>query len=261
MAQQQNKVGSIGSDKDIELTLHTKSSIRLWNGRKAKEGEKYGVLGFAGFARRMKMIEDNIQNDDPYALYHFDQVQKAVKELESFYLSFEDDIQAIMATVPKSLKIPDVSSTTPIIYPVKFASRVGFAGLYQLIKLDELVLEILKAAHIAKISSKEKSKMIYTLENKMRYVFGLTFKYRFMDVTRDDIAANNAKAQRAIEALGEIPTPYLTGEIEVDNAPRLPANREVALLVDAVEEEEEIETLDEVLDDLLDDIDDAKASA
>lgn len=232
-----NSVGSVGTDSDIELTLHTRSANTIWNGRRANEGEKYGVLGFPGFARRMKMIEEAIKKDDPYALFHFDIIQQAVMELEKDYLKFEDDIQSILATIPKSLKIPDVTSKKPVIYPVKFASRVGFAGLYQLIKLDELVLQILKAQHVAKISKNEKGKMVHSLENRMRSIFSMTFKYRYMDVTRDDMAANNAKARRAIEALGEIPEPYLTGTIEVENAPRLPTSRELAQLAQAEEEE------------------------
>lgn len=251
------KVASLAAEAAMTLTLHTHSAVKVWAGRK-KTDKQYGVMGLPGFVAKMRIIEDAIRKDDPYALYHFSVIQDAISAIEEEYAAFEQDINSIMSSVPKALTLPDVSSSKPAVYEIKFASRTGFSALYQLIKLDELVLKVLKAQHIAKISVKDKIKLCHVLESRIRRLFNLTYKYHFTDVTRDDMAANNAKARRAIELMGDLEEEYLTGEAEVENAPLLPEKREIGLLDKNSSEAESLSLMKTMLSSV-EELDDDKA--
>ena len=241
------KVASLAADAAMTLTLHTHSAIKVWSGRK-KTDKRYGVMGLPGFVAKMRIMEDAIRKDDPYALYHFSIIQDAISVIEKEYSTFEQDIASIMSSVPKALSLPDVSSSKPAKYEIKFASRTGFAALYQLIKLDELILKVLQAQHIARISVKEKIKLCHALESRMRGLFNLTYKYHFTDVTRDDMMAKNAKSRRAIELMGELEEEFLTGEVEVENAPFLPEKREIGLLNTQSDDVESLSLMQSMLD-------------
>lgn len=252
----EKRVAPIVSQGQIELELHTKSALRLWFGR-AKTKEKYGIMGLPGFSAKMRILENNIRKDDPYAYYHFDMMSKEIIALSKDYDEMDNDIEAILATIPSALKVPSVASINPTNFDINFASRLGFRAMYQLIKADNIAMKIIKAAHIDLLSVSERIKMLNLIEARMRATFNKCYKYVNCDVTRDDIAANNQRARNAIAKMGEIPEGYLTGEIVIENAPRLP-DRLVKNQMDAELSEDDIELMLEEMSDVDGVADDAK---
>lgn len=242
-----NQVSPIVGEGNIKLTLHTKSAINIWNGR-AKTDTKYGLMGLPGFSSKMRILENAIKKDDPYAYYHYSVVQDAIAATSEQLDVLDRDIDAILALVPKALTVPDVSARKPMEFDILFASHLGFKAMYQLIKVDNIVMKILKAKHVALISTKEKVQYCNMAESKMRALFNVCYQYHFCDVTRDDMAANNQKAQLAISKMGELEEGYLTGETQVPNAPRLP-DRRLATMQDDLTESELATVLNELTSD------------
>lgn len=219
------QMAAIASKQDITVELATRPAHRLWQGRE-KTAKKYGILGLPGFCKLMRGMEQAIRNDDPYADRSFHTIDQAVEDLAFDLESELKDIESYIAEhVPPAMQLPDVASKNPVVVPVRFASRVGFKMVYQILKVDQIVLKVLLANHIGILPNKDKFETLARVERKVRAVIHLVFNYRHTGVTRDDMAANNGRAQQAKEAMGELEQGYLEGTTRSDNAPALPFKR------------------------------------
>lgn len=219
------KMAAIGAKQDIEIELATRPALRLWQGRE-KTPKRHGILGLPGFCKVVRGIEQAVRDDDPYADYHYHRIEQAIDDL-TFDLDSElKDIQSFIdENIPPAMRLPDVGSKNPVVVPIRFASRLGFQLVYQLLKVDQIVLKVLLANHIGLLPNKDKFETLARVEKRVRSVLHMVFSYRHTGATRDDMAANNQKAQKAKELMGELETGYLEGTLRSDNAPPLPMKR------------------------------------
>lgn len=221
----EQKLAPLTTVDDITIELSSRPAVRLWNGRK-KTDKNYSVLGLPGFCKLMRGIEDSVRKDDPYADYYYHQIEIAIQNIAMEIQSERKAIEALLKeTIPESMRLPEVKSRNPVVYPVRFASRIGFQMLYQILAADSVMLKHLQAHHVAVITTYDKNGMSGRLEQKIRGVMNMVFKYKHTGVTRDDMASNNKVCQKAKTQMGIIPDEYLTGEMRSDNAPFLPARR------------------------------------
>jgi integrating conjugative element protein (TIGR03761 family) len=219
------KMAPIVATEDIVIELATRPALRLWMGRD-KTDTKHGILGLPGFCSRVRSIEQAIREDDPYADYHFAKIEEGIIHLSEDLDEELKDIKAFIAeNVPTAMRLPDVASKNPVVVPVRFASRLGFKLVYQLLKVDQVVLSVLLASHIGLLPNTEKFQALSRVEKRLRSVLHLVYNYRHCGVTRDDMAANNQRAQKAKEVMGELEAGYLEGTVRSDNAPGLPSKR------------------------------------
>lgn len=220
-----SKMASIAPTQDIEIELATRPALRLWQGRE-KTDTRHGILGLPGFCSRVRSLEQAIREDDPYADFHFAEIEKGIEDLSEDLDAELNDIETFLTeNVPPAMRLPDVASKNPVVVPVRFASRLGFQVVYQLLKVDQIVLKILLASHIGLLPTKVKFQTLARVEKRVRGVLHLVYRYRHVGVTRDDMAANNQRAQKAIEQMGHLEQGYLEGSIRSDNAPPLPQSR------------------------------------
>jgi integrating conjugative element protein (TIGR03761 family) len=266
MVNNTEKMASIGTVQDIEIELATRPAVRLFQGRE-KTPNRHGILGMPGFSKIVRGIEQAVREDDPYADYHYKQIEQSIEDL-AFDLDSElKDIKAyIDENTPSAMRIPDIGSKQPLVVPVRFASRLGFQLVYQLLKVDQIVLKVLLANHIGLLPNREKFDTLSRVEKRVRSVIHLVFAYRHTGVTRDDVAANNKKAERAIEMMGDLEPGYLDGSLRSDNAPPLPAKRLQTLgktLDTSTPEAEKVEEADvvDIGDEIDKVVDKAKAKA
>ena len=219
------KMAAIGAKQDIEIELATRPALRLWQGRE-KTQKRHGILGLPGFCKIVRGIEQAVREDDPYADYHYHCIEQAIDDL-TFDLDSElKDIQSFIdENIPPAMRLPDIGSKNPVVVPIRFASRLGFQLVYQLLKVDQIVLKVLLANHIGLLPNKEKFETLARVEKRVRSVLHMVFSYRHTGVTRDDMAANNQKAQKAKELMGDLEVGYLEGTTRSDNAPPLPMKR------------------------------------
>jgi len=240
----ESKLGPIRSESDITVDISTRPALRVWEGRDATS-ERRGILGVPGFAAITKQIEEQIKRDDPYADYHYYLIEESLAKLKA---ELDQELQSITSfmdeAIPNAMNVPDTKSAEPRKLPIRFASRPGFAILYELLKMDSIVLKVLLANHIGLLNSDEKFATLKRLVTKMRATMYLVYRYRVTGVTRDDMAANNQVAKRAIEAMGELSAEFLEGTTRAKTAPQLPSKR-LATLVGTNEEDDEDEGLSE----------------
>ncbi|WP_444928301.1 PFL_4669 family integrating conjugative element protein (plasmid) [Microbulbifer sp. TRSA002] len=219
------KMAAIGAKQDIEIEMATRPALRLWEGRE-KTQKRHGILGLPGFCKIVRGIEQSIKEDDPYADYHYHRLEQAIEDL-TFDLDSElKDVKTfIKENIPPAMRLPDIGSKNPVVVPIRFASRLGFQLVYQLLKVDQIVLKVLLANHIGLLPNKEKFETLARVEKRVRGVIHMVFSYRHTGVTRDDMATNNQKAQKAKELMGDLEVGYLEGTTRSDNAPPLPMKR------------------------------------
>ena len=261
MTTKQNRMGAIAAQGTIEIELATRPALRLWQGREKTE-KRHGIIGLPGFSKIMKGIEAAIRADDPYADYHYSLIERAIDDLSVVLETEERDISDFLKeNVPSAMRLPDVGSENPTVVPVRFVSKLGFQLTYQVLKVDQIVLKVLSANHIGLLTNSMKFETFARLEKKVRSVMHLIFAYHNLGVTRDDMAANNQKAQMAVERMGQLDSGYLEGTTRSESAPSLPINRLRTLgkkltpsAPDAKQEDdsEDQASLDEALDTVLD---------
>lgn len=224
-ANSQQKMAALTVESDIKIELSTRPALRLWQGRE-KTDSKHGILGLPGFCKMVRNIEQSIKEDDPYADFYFHKIETAIEDLTFDLANEYNDITSyIDENIPAAMQLPNNASKNPVVIPIRFASRIGFQLVYQLLKVDQIVLKVLLANHIGLLPNKDKFQTIARVEKKVRAVIHMVFNYRHTGVTRDDIASNNQKAQKAISLMGDLDEGYLVGEIRSENAPKLPTKR------------------------------------
>ncbi len=224
----ESNIGSLRS-AGIKIEIHTKHASRVWKGRKKSE-EKESIIGIPRFAEIMRSMEGAIREDDPYADYWFHEVEKKIADVKSHIEETKREVdEFISEKVPPGMSVSDNMSQEPLIIDLRIRSKLAFQLVYCLMDFDKLASKILLGNHIAIIDNGTKEKLTSHAERLMRGAMSLAYKWRYSGVTRDDMVANNAKARKVIETMGECPDEYLTGELRSSLAPELPNNRKKTL--------------------------------
>ena len=89
---------------------------------------------------------------------------------------------------------------------------------------------ILSLRHAAVLKREEANHYLFSAAGRIRHAFEMSLRYKRSMVTRDDIAANNGKAQDAAARLRiKLPQPILEGTIRAEVSPPLPKKRQDAI--------------------------------
>lgn len=216
-------------DAGIEIAISTVFAYRLWKGR-PKSGQDMPIMGLPGFAAMLRKIEDHIRNDDPYADYVYLLIEERIEAIAGEIAAERSGIEDfIKSAIPEEMSLPEVGSNAPQKVKVRFTSPLAFKLSYQVIAVDQIIRRVLLANHVAAMTTQEKHEVIARLSNIIRGVMHMVFMFTATGVTRDDLAANNAKARKAREvmanSIGELPEDILAGTRRASEAPKLPRAR------------------------------------
>lgn len=218
-------LGPLNSQDDMTVQLSTRPILRIWFGREKTE-QVAGIVGFISFCKSLRMINNAVKNDDPYADYYFLQIERAIVDLEDDLSEISKQVEVLLSKfLNSSISLPAVSSKRPATMPVRVSSPLAFQMMFKLSTADNLVMKLHQANHIGILPNTEKEKYIRSIERRFRSVMYLTRKFRNTGVTRDDMAANNPVARKAIGEMGELEIHYLHGTTRSDFAPKLPEKR------------------------------------
>ena len=98
-------------------------------------------------------------------------IEQAIDDLGYDLDNELSDIQTFLdENVPTAMRLPDVSSKNPVLVPVRFASPTRIQLVYQLLKVDQIILKILMASHIGLLSNKDKFTALARIEKRVRRV-------------------------------------------------------------------------------------------
>ena len=199
------------------LTLQTRQAQRLVRGR-GYRADKPAIIGLIGFANLVRSVWHGARADDPYAdwwmLKIHEALQRAERELSSMERAVLGKLQgtgALEVTVPTSTKPARVS--------LNFSNPYAFQAARVIGAFDALACKVLSARHVGLLARDEAEGMLHQGGRVVRRVLQSPVGYRFLGVTRRDLAQGTAKALQAIEVMGEVPGDVLTGARRAPNAP------------------------------------------
>lgn len=212
----QLNLGSLRSAMTLEL--HTHHAARIWHGRKAEEGRS-AILGLTGFVNLMNKMKRGAEQDDPYSDMWIIRIEQCLDESKNRMKEIHDQLDQIMAAIPKALSIGDNLNINPVQVPLFVNAQLGFKAVYLLTDYDDLTRRLLLAHHTALIGRREMEQWINEGSKIIRSAFGLAQQYKFSGATRDDIKTKNARGREAVERFGELPQDILEGTRRSQYAP------------------------------------------
>jgi integrating conjugative element protein (TIGR03761 family) len=185
----------------ITLTLHTHHAARIWQGRTAREGVHW-IMGMAGYISVTNLIKQTAAHDDPYADWAIVQLEEKLMQAKAGMLELTQQLDRIRQDLPTQIDMGDNLNIHPVTVAAVHRQSVGLSGGLPVDRLRHLVRRTLLAHHTALIGRVDMEAWIDDGAHLLRRPFGQAQRYRHAGVTRDDMAANNARALAAIEKLG-----------------------------------------------------------
>ncbi len=219
MAVDINSMGALRSK--INLSLHTYHATRLWWGRGVESG-KPQIIGMRQFLFLVGAVQRNATRDDPYADHWMLQIDAKLEDIRSRVDVLLADSEKLLKQIPEELTIEENVNQKPFMTPVYTGGQQGWLALRLLIDFDRLARNILLASHVALISRNDAFDLLRSANHDLRSLCAFPQRYPgYSGVTRDDFAANNAKAREAREKFGDLPKDVLEGTLRSPYAPMI----------------------------------------
>jgi len=227
------QAGALKSSLTVEL--HTLYAIRLWEGRKRQSGKNDNAAGNDSSAqpRRAEILSmpqvisragrawQAATEDNPYAdaiLLHLEEaLTRSHKKIDAAV----ERLNQVLMAIPASIRISDVTSSSPLNIGVFSQSPVGYRCVWLLVGYDQLALKAFQAAHYGLISRNERDQYLDNGGHAIRQVYAVIQPWRAFSVTRDDIEQRTARGMATIERLGEPEPDILSGKRRSSFSPPL----------------------------------------
>lgn len=201
------------------LTVQTRQAQRLVHGRAPRPSEgKPAIVGLVRFATTMRRIWTAASRDDPWADWKLLQTYEALTESREGVRAIHEQVENKLESMA-GVEISIAESLEPVQVPLEFHNPYGYMGAYLISDYDQCVRAILTARHVGLMERDPSEKELYRAGRLVRSAFNVPQGWRFYGVTRDDVAANNARAQRALEAMPLPPQDILEGTLRAPVAP------------------------------------------
>ncbi|MEE9494427.1 MAG: TIGR03761 family integrating conjugative element protein [Gammaproteobacteria bacterium] len=205
---------------EAEITLHTRLAHRLFYGRRRAENVE-PIIGLVRFVSNTNAMCETSRQDDPYADAQLLKIEAAMDKLDHSMKEELEDIQTLLhPSEERRVVVKSLGSVAPATFRLSFQHTYGFRAADLLGLYDELVNSALAAQHVGRFFQDDWNRVIGTTSRHMRHAFFLSGGYRFSGAKRDDFAANNANARRALDKFGELPAEVLSGKRRPLWAPR-----------------------------------------
>ncbi|MFG6179620.1 PFL_4669 family integrating conjugative element protein, partial [Halomonas sp. THAF12] len=207
MAANEQSMGNLSSK--IQLTLHTYHATRAWKGRGVESG-KHQIIGVRQFLFLAGRIQQDAAKDDPYADYWMVEIEQKLKECQERLNELLQESDRLLDMIPKELSVEENVNQQPFKTPVFTGGQQGWLAIRLLIDFDRFARNILLAQHVALIGRTEMHAYMREANHLIRSLCTFPQRYPgYSGVSRDDFAANNAKAREAVDKYGEVPADIL----------------------------------------------------
>lgn len=221
-AQQDNRSradapGALHSQATMEI--QTRQAQRLVYGRMASEG-KHEIVGLLRFAAMLRPIWGGSIADDPYADWWLVKIERELMRARDQLKEMESTVEQHLTGAP-AVNVVLAQSLAPSRLDLNFSNPYAFHGAYLLADFDKLVRAVLTARHVGLMDLQTGERLLAQGGRQLRSAYEAAKGYRYMGVTREDLAQGTAKAAKAREAMGELPQPVISGELRAAYAPKV----------------------------------------
>lgn len=188
---------------DVVLPIHTKKVQALCQGSWAS----YRDMGLFQFAKVMTIIHQSVVQDDPYADWHSDKIEKEL-------LQVNQDIKNTIAAYEQALRqwqgrleVEIFGSPTPLKLVLKLGTPLGYIAAYTIGELDYLLRQAYTFKRLGIFPEAQRAG--FELFGRLKTVLAQCRHWRHTGVTRQDIREKNQKAERAKALMGLPPSRIL----------------------------------------------------
>jgi len=220
MTEDKKSNGPGGLTSETSILLHTRQAMNVFDGRKETDN-KPAIYGVPRFSGSVNQIYKDAMADDPWADWWLveieDYIDRAKMKLNEYQEEFKD-----LYPNSSSININTAESIQPESRPLNFptpsyAYRMG----YLVVELDQFCCEVLGMRHIGLLTRVKAERYLNLGGKALRAALQSGTGYRRQGVTRNDVLANNPKAQKATTLMGSIPDDILNMKQRSDFAPEL----------------------------------------
>lgn len=209
--------GALRSQATMEI--QTRQAQRLVYGRMASEG-KHEIVGLLRFAAMLRPIWSASMADDPYADWWLVKIERELTQARDQLKHMENTVEQHLADAP-AVNVVVAQSLSPARLELNFSNPYAFHGAYLLADYDALVRAVLTARHVGLMDSRTSEKLLAEGGRYLRAAYDTGKGYRYMGIKRADLVQGTAKARKAVETLGELPQPVISGELRATYAPKV----------------------------------------
>ena len=243
---------------EITVEVHTYEAMSLLTGAKKpsdtdgvnteNQSEKkrtFTAHNLTMLAQSMMLLEGDVKHNNPYADYWFDIIYQRITGVREHIRVAAENMNKYMAEkLPANIKATVPTSIKPVSYTVRSGSSLYFQFLYAVMEADEFIRLVKLCHHIMLIKPQVHREYVQSVMTELRSTISQAASYRHYEVTRHDVAANNARARQAEEkytAIKIIPTPdHFRGSVRNEMAPEIFSDKELAQSEPAIGYEETI---------------------
>ena len=213
------------------LPLHTNAAAFLFRGRRMvppQNGQKAipGIMGARRFFLLVGKMELGIKRNDPYADWHFHNVDRAIAKAHRRLDAYRSKLEEMTPStrIEKGVTRPKKPHRVEYIRP----SILGHQLMTLLEHVDDLLLDTILLGHRGVLTLEKKTELMKWLERTFRSALHSAQHYIYTGVTRDDFATRNVEAgyvgtkalELAINKMGECPEHYVKREAFSKYAPK-----------------------------------------
>jgi len=202
-----------------ELQVQTRQAQRLVMGRAATK-DRPAITGLVRFGMLVRHLWDAAADDDPYADWYLLRALENLEHGREELAAMEQTVEQVLQGI-RGVDIGVAESQKPVRVPLQFANPYGYMGAYLISDYDRFARAVLTGRHVGLIDRPQSEYLLAKGGRLVRRAFAATQGYKFCAITRDDMAANNARAREAIAEMGDLPQAVLTGELRSRIAPEV----------------------------------------
>jgi len=202
------------------LTLQTRCAGRLVKGRQGA-ADRPPITGLLGFANLLRAIWHGARADDPYADWWLIKVDQALSLASANLDDAKTALEERLATA-EGMDVDTAVSVKPTRVKLQFANPYAYRGAQLLGFYDGFARRVLSAQYVGLLTRDETERCLHQAAKPIRRAFASALGYRFLGVTREDLAQGTAKTAQAVESMGTVPPEILSGEVRAELAPVRP---------------------------------------
>ncbi len=206
-----NQLGGLVSEAQMEV--HSSETARLWSPRK---GSKAPTMG--QFFKHVATLELAAKQDDPYADFALLEIEQKMNEAFTLYT---EQMAQLPALVSSRIRFSEAQSRQPLTKALHVRSRFGWRMVSLLEMYDVLMVRLVDAQFKAQLSRQQFETQKHASVKKMHGLLSYSMSLPHSGITRQDVAANNAKAMEAHDKFGAIPLEVMEGIERAEFAPEI----------------------------------------
>ncbi len=204
-------LGSLTAEAQMEI--HSVETVKLWSPPK-----KLKQVSVGGFLSSVSALEHAARHDDPYADYALLEIERT---LDAAFTLLNETLVTLPPLISSRLRFSEALSSQPMVKTLRIGSRFGWRLVALLEMYDVLMVRLFDAQFKAQLNRQQFEQHKQACVQAVRGVLNQSTVLRHSGITRQDVAANNAKAIEAQEKFGAIPLEVLEGLERAEFAPAI----------------------------------------